>query len=179
MPSLPQRCLDLMPTLHLNGKYTWYNIITALLLYHASQSHPSFSRDPSPHHMKINIQSYKHKYKSGVRQKVIGVYFLDFPLVKVKPTCKKTGHKKRNPAILQLHGLITAAFTTHPNATPGKLKFCRQKLTEIPQHSGTLVDSLYPGAEDQYVKEEAIPPKRHTSHPSISTAEAKGGHRIK
>lgn len=168
-----------MPALHLNAKYTWYNVITALLLYRASQSLPSLSRDPSPRHMKINIRSYKHKYKSGVWQMVVGVNFLDFSLVKVMPTSKKTGHKKRNPAILQLRGFITATFTIYPNATPGKPKFCRQKLKEIPQHFGTSGDSLHPGAEDQYVKEEAIPPKRHKSHPSVSTAEAKGGHVVK
>lgn len=151
-----------------------YLIITALLLYCASQPHPYFSRDPSPQHLKINIQRYKHKYKSGVQQNAIGVHFLDLSLVKVKPTCKKTVYKERNPAVLWLHGLITGTFTIYPNATPGKPKFCRQMLKETPQHSGTSGDCWHPGAEEQYVKEEAIPPKRHKSHPSTSTAEAKG-----
>lgn len=163
-----------MPTPHLNAKYTRHNIITALLLYRASQPHPYFSRDPSPHHLKINIQNCKHKYKSGVWQKAIGVPFLDFSSVKFKPACKKTGYKERNPAVLRLHGLITETFTIYPNATPRKPKFCRQMLQETPQQPGTSGDNWHPGAEEQYIKEGAISPKRHKSQPSISTAEAKG-----
>ena len=119
-----------MTTPHLNAKYTWHNIITALLLYHASQPHLYFSRDPYPHHLKISMQSYKHKYKSGVQQKAIGVHFLDLPLVKVKPTCKKTGYKERRPAVLHLHALITGTFTIYPNLhqeSPNSVGKCWRK----------------------------------------------------
>lgn len=116
-----------------------------------------FSSDPSPHHLKINIQSYKHKYKSGVWQWAIGVHFLDLSLV--KSTCKKTGYKERKRADLRLPGLITETFTIHPNATPGKPKFCREVLKEATQHSGTSGDSWHPGTEEQYIKEEENPKK--------------------
>lgn len=149
-------------------------IITALLLYHASQPHPYFSRDPSPRHLKINIQRYKHKYKPGAQQKAIGVHFLDLSLVKAKPNCKETLYKKKNPEVLWLYGLSTGTFTIYPNATPGKPKFCRQMLKETPQQSGTSGDCWHQGLSSSMSKKRRFPTKRHRSHPSTSTAEAKG-----
>lgn len=114
-----------------------------------------FSSDTSPHHLKINIESYKHK--SGVWKWAIGVHFWDLSLV--KSTCKKTGYKERKRAVLQLPGLTTGTFTIHPNATPGKPKFCREVLRETTEHSGTSGDSWHPGAEEKYIKEEESPQK--------------------